>query len=68
MALLVILGPFTYSTYLTVIDFINKKPGDYRWPQFSDFWYMGVAGLVFFVIERTMNKILYPIFLPYCKE
>lgn len=68
LILFAILGPFTYITYVMVQDFIANKPADYRWPQFSDFWFTGVTTVVCMILERMIDKVFYPLYYPICKE
>ena len=66
--LLIIFVPFTILTYQMVSEFLSKKHADYRWPQFSDFWFTGVTTLTCLLFEMVCDKLFYPLFYANCKE
>jgi hypothetical protein len=51
-----------------VSEFLSKKHIDYRWPQFSDFWFTGVTTIACLIIEMIFDKIFYQVFYLNCKE
>jgi hypothetical protein len=46
----------------------KNLPEGYPMPEFKDFWFTIVMGLVFTIIEKAFFKFFYPRYLPICKE
>jgi ABC-type sulfate transport system permease component len=63
-----ILFPFTTCTYQSVMDFWNKMPEGYRWPQMTDFWFTLLTSIVFMILEKAFDATFYGWFYEICKE
>ncbi len=63
-----ILLPFTLSTYEMVSYYIERAPQGYRWASFNDLWFAAVTTVVFWSLQKVFEYSLYPFFWRQCKE
>ena len=46
----------------------SKAPPGYRWPEVTDLWFAGVTAIIFLILEKIIEELLYPWYYKYCKE
>jgi len=43
-------------------------PVGYRWPEVTDLWFAGVTAIIFLILEKIIEELLYPVYYRVCKE
>ena len=62
MALVLILGPFTYVTYDMIEYYKARAPAGYVWPEFSDFWICLIVAALWMSLEKVVSMFFYDAF------
>ena len=68
LATLIMLFPFTYASYQFIQEKKANAPKGYIFPSFSDMKITLVSSVIFAILEISMRKLFYFIFIPFCKE
>jgi hypothetical protein len=67
-ATLIMLFPFTYASYQFIKEKKENAPKGYEFPSINDMKITLVSSVIFAILEISMRKLFYFIFIPFCKE